>query len=183
MAGRSPAGPLMAEHRVIERMVTVLESEIDSISKGESVDSRRLDKVIDFIRMYADRCHHGKEEDILFDRLTDKNLDPALEALMQELVDEHVKARGFTRRLIDANDRYARGDTDASSEIVQAGGELVRLYPSHIAKEDRRFFKPCLEYFTDEERAQMLADFEEFDRTLVHEKYKKLVEELESEQR
>jgi len=52
----------------------------------------------------------------------------------------------------------------------------------HIAKEDRNLFKPCLEYFTDAEKVAMLADFDEFDRALIHEKYRGIVEGLEQAQ-
>jgi len=57
--------------------------------------------------------------------------------------------------------------------------ELVEFYPVHIAKEDRHFFKPALDCFSDEERAQMLVDFEEFEVHLLHEKYEGMVAALE----
>ena len=85
----------------------------------------------------------------------------------------------MTRTLVQANDRYRAGDAAALEEITSSLRELIEFYPVHIAKEDRHFFKPCLEYFTDAEKATMLADFEEFDRALIHEKYRGIVEELE----
>ncbi len=91
-----------------------------------------------------------------------------------------MKARALTRRLVDANRRYDAGDTEALGEIEEVMGELVRFYPVHIAKEDRHFFKPSMQYFSDAERAQMLAAFDEFDRMLIHEKYKGLVDRLEA---
>ncbi len=179
MSGRSPAGPLIREHRVIERMLAVMERSLASIANDRSIDPGFVDQVTDFIRTYADRCHHGKEEDILFRRLADKPLDPQLAESMRELIKDHVYARGVTRRLIDANRRYADCDQAALAEIEEAIRKLVDFYPVHIAKEDRRFFRPCMEYFTDEEKARMLADFEEFDRMLIHEKYRLVVESLE----
>ncbi len=85
----------------------------------------------------------------------------------------------MTRSLIDANTRYRRGDTSALTEIETCVRDLVEFYPVHIAKEDRHFFKPCLEYFTDAEKQTMLSDFDEFDRALIHEKYRGIVESLE----
>jgi len=64
MPGLSPAGPLMFEDRVIERMIAVLDGHLEVIARTGSADSRLIDAAIDFIRTYADRCHHGKEEDI-----------------------------------------------------------------------------------------------------------------------
>jgi len=183
MAGRSPIGPLMREHRVIERLIAVLRAELDSAVDLREVDPRTIDAASDFIRNYADRCHHGKEEDILFVRLAEKELDSQLSEAMDDLIQDHVHGRELTRTLVDANARYASGDREALGDIESALRGLTALYPVHIEKEDKRFFKPCMEYFDDDERARMLADFEEFDRSLVHEKYRKLVEELETRAR
>ncbi|MBU4555491.1 MAG: hemerythrin domain-containing protein [Actinobacteria bacterium] len=179
MSGRSPAGPLMAEHRVIERMLAILDAQLSVMAETRAADPAIIDTAVDFIRTYADRCHHGKEEDILFRRLADKPLDDELAEVMAGLVEDHVRGRSMTRGLIEANTRYRSGDVAALSEIESCIRELVEFYPVHIAKEDRHFFKPCLEYFTDAEKEAMLADFDEFDRALIHEKYHGIVESLE----
>lgn len=180
MSGRSPAGPLMAEHRVIERMLAVLEIELQMMAETQAVDPGVIDTAVDFIRTYADHCHHGKEEDILFRRLADKPLDDELAAVMAGLVEDHARGRAMTRSLIEANARYRSGEPAALGEIEKSIRDLVEFYPVHIAKEDRHFFKPCLEYFTDAEKETMLADFDEFDRALIHETYRRVVERLES---
>ncbi|MFX0049145.1 MAG: hemerythrin domain-containing protein, partial [Candidatus Hermodarchaeota archaeon] len=61
-----PIGPLMAEHRIIEKMIALMQKEIEKIKKFNKVNPLFIDTAVDFIRMYADRTHHGKEEDILF---------------------------------------------------------------------------------------------------------------------
>jgi hemerythrin-like domain-containing protein len=59
-------GPLMIEHRLIERMLKVVEGVVADIEATQKVDPVFIDTAVDFIRFYADRTHHGKEEDILF---------------------------------------------------------------------------------------------------------------------
>ena len=179
MSGRSPAGPLMTEHRVIERMLAVLARELDSIDARGHADSVLIDTATDFIRTYADRCHHGKEEDILFRRLADKDLDEPLAEEMASLIEDHVRGRLITGHLGEANRRYAAGDASAITDIRASVEALIEFYPVHIEKEDHHFFRPCLEYFSDTEKQQMLADFDEFDRALIHEKYRGIVESLE----
>ena len=61
-----PAGPLMIEHRLIEQAVSLIEKESEIIRSGGKLDLPLLTSMIDFMRIYADRCHHGKEEEILF---------------------------------------------------------------------------------------------------------------------
>jgi len=169
----------MAEHRVIERMLAVLGTQLQAIAETRTVDPDIIDTAVDFIRTYADRCHHGKEEDILFRRLADKPLDDEMAAAMTALVEDHAHARSMTRSLVEANARYRSGDVSALNEIESCVRALVEFYPVHIAKEDKRFFKPCLEFFTDAEKDKMLVDFNEFDRALIHEKYRGIVESLE----
>ena len=93
---------------------------------------------------------------------------------MDELMEEHRHARQMVEKLVSARDRYLEGE-DTLKEVMELLGELARFYPVHIEKEDKRFFFPCLEYFTDEEQQQMLAEFNEFDRSMIHEKYNKVV--------
>jgi hemerythrin-like domain-containing protein len=169
----------MHEHRLIERLLAVVKQEIASLQAGNPPDLELAGQVVWFFRAYADRCHHGKEEDILFRRLAEKHPDEDLASMMAGLIQDHVRGREMTRRLTDANDRYRAGDTSALGSIESCLRELIEFYPVHIEKEDRHFFKPCLEHFTDAERQQMLPDFDEFDRALIHEKYRGIVEALE----
>ena len=74
-----PIGPLMWEHRVIEKMIGVLRNEIRTITEKSDVNVVLIEQAIDFFRTYADRTHHGKEEDILFRDLARKALSPELE--------------------------------------------------------------------------------------------------------
>jgi len=57
----------------------------------------------------------------------------------------------------------------------------MKLYPEHIAKEDKLFFPRTERYFSNDELAQMLDDFHAFDQNMIHEKYQKLYESLSSE--
>ena len=59
-------GPLMIEHRLIERMLTNVKNLLVQVGQTQKIDPLLVDKAVDFIRTYADRTHHGKEEDILF---------------------------------------------------------------------------------------------------------------------
>lgn len=179
MSDRSPAGPLMHEHRVIERIVPVLASQLESIETEGRVDPDVLARATDFLRTYADRCHHGKEEDLLFRRLVHKPMDEEFGQLMGRLIDEHALARAYTRKLIQSNRRYADGELHALDVVGSALRGLINLYPQHIATEDRRFFKRAMEYFGEDEKADLLREYEEFDRALVHDYYRAVVDDLE----
>lgn len=174
-----PIGPLMWEHRLIERMLHLVEKMIEKINTETSFDPVSIDVVVDFIRTYADRTHHGKEEDILFRDMKKKPLSKDHEHIMNELVEEHVFARKTVGRLIRAKEDFLKGNTAALSEMTDCLKTLTEFYPRYIEKEDKHFFFPIMEYFSKDEQNIMLAEFYEFDRNMIHEKYNKVVEAVE----
>jgi hemerythrin-like domain-containing protein len=174
-----PIGPLMIEHRLIERMIRLMDRELRRlVDKGEP-DPVFIAQAVDFVRTYADRCHHGKEEDILFCELAKKPLSTEHRRIMDELVAEHAFARQTVRRLAVALDRFVAGEVSASGEILDSLKTLVAVYPPHIEQEDKRFFIPVMAHFSKSEQDAMLAEGWEFDRKLIHEKYRTVVESLE----
>ncbi|MBN1151502.1 hemerythrin domain-containing protein [candidate division WOR-3 bacterium] len=173
-----PRGPLMIEHRLIEKMLKLAEKELESIKKNKSVDPLFIDAIVDFIRTYADRTHHGKEEDILFKELENKILDAKDTKGMQELIDEHISARKAVKELVEAKTKFIHGDSSSIETIIDKLTFLTNFYPVHIEKEDKVFFPDTEKYFSDEELDNMLKEFLEFDRKMIHEKYNKLYQLL-----
>jgi len=172
-------GPLMIEHRLIERMLSVIRNALSEIEARHKVDPVFVDTAVDFIRVYADRTHHGKEEDILFRELKNKPLTAEDRKTMEELMEEHVFGRQTTKALVEANTRYRNGDQSALNDIADNLQTLTEFYPRHIEKEDKVFFPSSRNYFTDEEDQAMLTAFREFDRKMIHEKYESLVDQFE----
>ncbi len=170
-----PIGPLMIEHRVIERMIRQLGTQVAQFRTDQKADPVFIDVAVDFIRTYADRCHHGKEEDILFRDLGTKKLRDDHRRTMEELVEEHRFGRKVTARLVEANARYVQGHPEALSAVTDCVRSLVEFYPKHIEKEDKHFFIPCMEYFSEPEKEAMLKEEWEFDKSLIHEKYRNMV--------
>ena len=87
--------------------------------------------------------------------------------------------RNNVRKLVEAKEKYVYGNKDALKDIVSNMEILVKFYPKHIEKEDKHFFIPCMDYFTDAEKDAMLNEMHEFDRNMIHERYSKVVEKYE----
>jgi hemerythrin-like domain-containing protein len=174
-----PVDALIWEHRTIERMILPMKKELSKMSDTKEVDSTFIDLAVDFIRNYADRCHHGKEEGILFRELGKKRLSNEHVVMMKELVREHVHARLTTRNLEKAKESYIGGNPESLKDVLKLLNDLSEFYPKHIAKEDERFFYPCMKYFALQEQEAMLQEFWDFDRKLIHEKYSKVLDEME----
>ena len=86
--------------------------------------------------------------------------------------------RQATKALVEANNLYRNGDVKALSKIADNLRKLVEFYPKHIEKEDKVFFPAARAYVTDSEDQAMLAEFWDFDRRMIHEKYESVVEGL-----
>lgn len=170
----------MIEHRLIERMIKLMAKEVERAKQAGQADLNFIDTAVDFIRTYADRCHHGKEEDILFNILGKKPMSDKDKKMMEELISEHVWGRKTVGSLVDAKNQYAQGNKGSLKDIIKFCEQLIDFYPKHIQKEDKIFFPASSRYFDQLEQEAMLEECYEFDRKLIHEKYSKLVEKLES---
>jgi hemerythrin-like domain-containing protein len=173
-----PNGPLMVEHRLIEKMVVLLKNEAVRMKVDKNLNPEFVSAAVDFFRIYADRTHHGKEEDILFRECSKKQLTPELKNMMIGFVDDHIFARAKVGALLECKDRFVKGDKMAVKDSIGLINELVALYPTHIKKEDKEFFPAVLKYFSDDEQDFMTKEFFEFDKSMIHSKYKLVVDNL-----
>ena len=171
-----PRGPLMIEHRLIEKMIDIIKQKVLDIKNSGKVDPVFIDVAVDFIKIYADKTHHGKEEDILFRDCVKKNMSNEDTKIMNELIEEHKYGRNTVAELVDAKEKYIKGDNTLDI-IIEKLSVLTEFYPKHIRKEDKIFFPNSEKYFTDIELNEMLNEFWEFDKIMIHEKYKLVVEQ------
>lgn len=147
------------------------------------MDAGLLQSAIYFLRDYADRCHHGKEEGILFRRLALRDIPREQAALLAELSDEHAAARRIVRSLAGALDNLAAGAPGSREQVIDGLRAVTDLYPRHIAKEDRQFFIPVMQLFSPAERDEMLIEGLESDSQLLQELHRQVVGELETRRR
>lgn len=168
--------PLTVEHRLTERMIDVMRWRVADMEHIGTADIGFIDAAVEFLRTFADRCHHGKEEDILFRELARKPLSAEHRQVLDELVAEHVFARTTTARLVEARNVYAAGELSAFDDITACLHMFVEFYPKHIAKEEHGFFRPVMSYFTAAELGRILAEENEFDRRFAQVMYTKAVE-------
>lgn len=174
-----PIGPLMIEHRLIERMIAVMARELERVQKEGEANPDFIETAVNFIRIYADACHHGKEEKILFRDLQKKEMNSEDKQMMDELVEEHKLGRKLTGQLVEAKSKYEKGDNTAIMTIVNTMQQLVNFYPKHIEKEDKHFFKSAMKYLSTDEKEAMLDEEHEFDQGFIHVVYQDIVKQAE----
>lgn len=174
-----PIDFLMEEHNLITRMISLFEKEI-ALLKTSNGDHCFINSAIDFFVSYGDKTHHGKEEDILFRELGQKDLSEEHRNEMAELIEEHILAREKIKHLKEINQKFIDGDSSVQPALVEALEDMSTFYVQHIEKENTHFFVSARKYMNDEEWEVMMKEFAEFDRSVIHEKYKDMITEMET---
>ena len=175
---------LMDEHRVIERVISALEIATSRLGSGQTVRPGFFIDASDFIKGFADGCHHKKEEGVLF---------PAMEAAgvpreggpIGAMLSDHEAGRLFNRNMRTAAEQLAAGDQSASADIERNALGYARLLRQHIMKEDKVLFPMADHVIPTGKQTEVAAAFEHIEHEEngegVHEKYLALAEALEQE--
>lgn len=174
--GAAPTTILMDEHRVIERVLTGMERMV----VNGVVDTAFLGKAVDFVRNFADGCHHAKEEDILFPVLEKAGI-PRDGGPIGCMLDEHEQGRALIRLMSDNMNSAASGDEHARAVVFDAVGAFVGLLRQHIEKEDSILFVMADRVLDAAQQASMLEKFnqvEHGENLERHECYVALADEL-----
>ncbi len=166
---------LMDEHRLIEQVLNSLEKFTDKLENGEPVDRQEFVRFSEFFREFADRCHHGKEEDILFDEMT-KNGFSKETGPVAVMLNEHDLGRERVKMMREAGETkdWSGGLREKS---VLASREFVVLLSNHILKEDRILFPLAADQLPRQIVDGLLNKFNDFNANkLGNENRKKLTD-------
>ena len=126
---------LVEEHRLILRMIALLEKNAPRTAEGNYLNWQFYLNGIDFIRQYADRFHHAKEEDVLFKALVDNGM-PKENSPVAAMLMEHDQGRSFVRAMESAVHEAQAGRTDTYQAIADNALGYAALLRDHISKED-----------------------------------------------
>ena len=176
-----PLEILKHEHKVILLVVEAAECEAQSIKKAGKVNAERIAKMVDFIRNFADKCHHAKEENQLF-VIMEQHSFSMQTGPIAVMLSEHDKGRQMAKTISDSLSSAADGDKDAIRVIADNLRDYARLLRLHIEKEDNILYAMADSVLTDEEQKMLSEAFEKIENDEigkgVHEKYHTLAHEL-----
>jgi hemerythrin-like domain-containing protein len=174
-----PTEALTAEHRTIERVLDVLEK-LSRSPVENSLDDWK--KALDFFVHFADQCHHFKEEQVLFPAMEEHGI-PRDGGPIGMMLMEHEEGRTYVRAMLAAIPLVERKNQAAKEIFVDKAKAYLRLLREHIQKEDEVLFRIADEVISADEQKVLLRAFEEHEANEmgsgVHNKYLKLVDELE----
>jgi len=144
-------------------MLSILERVCQKLEAGESVDPQHLEQAVAFIKGFADRWHHGKEEDLLFPAMEEAGISGEGGPIGVMLV-EHVEGRNYVKGMSEAIERYGAGDRQAWSEFVTNGRNYIALLQQHIFKEDNILYPMADMRLTEKRQEELSEQFEVVER-------------------
>jgi hemerythrin-like domain-containing protein len=175
---------LMSEHRVIERVLTALEKAAQRLENHEPLRAEFFVDAAEFIKGFADGCHHRKEEDVLFTAMIAHGI-PEKGGPVGVMLAEHDQGRMFTRAMREAAQKLDAGDESARADVVQNVRGYVALLRQHILKEDTILFPMADRALPPASQEKVTRDFDRVEHEEtgegIHEKYLALADSLEKE--
>jgi hemerythrin-like domain-containing protein len=172
---------LVEEHKPIKTMLWVLSEICSKLEAREQVEPEKLEKMVEFIRMFADKCHHGKEEDVLFPVMSELH-DPVADKLVSILLKEHVKGRSYVAKMAKSIESYKNGRDASTKTIAKNGRSYVTLLTGHIPKEDNVTFPLANAMVSEIKQKKILEDYKRIEKERIgeggHERLLGILEEL-----
>lgn len=130
---------LRDEHRLILEVAHALDRMLDDESNGVPLDYDVVERCITFFRLFADACHHTKEEDLLFPELVKAGL-PHDSGPIAVMLHEHEQGRVFVRAMAASIDAARSGNTEQGAALRQGAEGFINLITAHIGKENDVLF-------------------------------------------
>lgn len=135
----SPTAVLREEHQLILKVAHRLDGMLAADNEGAPLDYDTVGRCITFFRLFADACHHGKEEDLLFPGMEAQGMSRDTGPIAVMLY-EHDQGRAFVRAMASSIEAARDGDAAAGSELREAAQGFIDLIVAHISKEDDVLF-------------------------------------------
>lgn len=173
---------LKEEHGGVKIMLGILGKVSGRLESGQTVPREDLDRILEFLKVFVDRCHHAKEEEFLFPELERAGV-PREGGPIGVMLSEHEEGREFIRGMGEAAAGLGRGDRGAAQRFVLNARGYTDLLLSHIEKEDEVLF-PMADRMLDEAADRRLVEeFGKVEEERVghgrHEQFHRLMEELQ----
>ncbi len=168
---------LKADHRAIERVLDCLDYLALQWHRQGSLDQDSAQQAIEFLRHFADGCHHNKEEQVLFPRMESLGV-PKENGPIGVMLHEHEEGRQLLRLMDAAVTEWSNGNRHAGDAFARAAEDYSALLRQHISKEDHCLFAMADHVFTDKDQSEMITAFQRAQTQDQYEHYLTLANEL-----
>lgn len=174
---------LKHEHKAVMLMLKILDSISKKLEKNEKVSPQHLEAIIDFLKTFVDKCHHGKEEKLLFPLLEAKGI-PNKGGPIGVMLAEHILGREFVKKISEAVSNYSNNESIAKNIIIENINGYINLLTHHIEKENNMLFALTDNKLSPDEQSKLYMEFENLEENEIgkgkHEEFHNFLKELSS---
>lgn len=126
------------EHRNILLLVELIRKIDILLIEGNEVIVEDFEKIIDFVRNYSDKYHHGKEEDYLFCEMTSNLGKIGINLIERGMLVEHELLRSYILDLDIALVNYKKNpNIEFKLDIIEASAGYANMIKKHAEKENK----------------------------------------------
>ena len=166
---------MIDEHKLILRMIALVEKNTELLEQGKFRNWQFYLDAVDFIRNYADRFHHAKEEDVLFIELI-KNGMPEKQSPIEAMLMEHDQGRAHVRAIEDAAQKALDGETGQAAIIAENAKGYAALLRGHIEKEDDILYPLAERVLPEKVRSRMLDAYTQEEPGAPHKRFRNVLQ-------
>lgn len=169
---------LRRDHEVIMEVLNAMDMLRMLLRQGKDVPLEVIDDTIDFAKNFTDRCHHGKEENVLFPALNAAGM-PKDDGPIAVMLREHMQGREILVRIEDALARYKQGSSSLDG-VIAGIEEYVMLMQHHISKENNVLFNMA-DMLLSSKSNELNKGYEMIEHEVMHDKhehYKEMVDSI-----
>lgn len=172
---------LRKEHRAIELMLDILESACAKLEAGNSVDHQHLEDMTEFLKIFADKRHHGKEEDLLFPALQKAGI-PQNGGPVAAMLREHDMGRGYIRGMSQSLAKMKEAGNGAAAVFTDNAQSYIFLLRQHIDKENNILFQIADMHLAEATQIELIKEFDKVEEERIghgkHEEFHRLIDNL-----
>src|SRR3989338_10205980 len=158
---------LKEEHKAVKQALKILEKICKKLDKGENVDPKHLDDLLNFLRTFVDKCHHSKEEDVLFPAMEKAGVPNEGGPIGMMLI-EHDLGRGFIKGMVEGKD------------FVKNARDYIALLTDRSEEEEGILYMIADMHIPAEEQKKLLKEFDKIEEEKVgkgkHEQFHKMLD-------
>jgi len=172
---------LRKEHDAILKMLDAAEEFATRLERRQPVAPQQLTDLLEFFRLFADQCHHGKEETLLFPLLEKKGM-PRQGGPIGVMLQEHDHGRALIAEMGEAAQALAAGNVEAGARWAHAARRYVALLREHIHKENEILFRMAEQMLSEAEQEELAGAFDRLEAETMgpgtHERLHRLMDNL-----
>ncbi len=171
---------LKEEHEGVRLMLRILGEVSRQLDSEGRIQNEHFESILEFLKVFVDKCHHGKEEELLFPSLVRVGIPQ--DGPIAVMLFEHEMGRKYVRLMTDAFERFKLKDASAAAAIAQSAQDYVALLTDHIDKENNILFAMADDRLSAEAQEELSEGFEKIEESRIgagkHESFHALLHTL-----